>query len=109
MLWEFCRKWGNEAQAGSTRAQDQGAAVVHRLGRGFKAALVQAGKSVFDQATGRSVGFERCIGLAIADATINLAEADAGTLRAIDAMRDDEQHWSTWYPSNCSTATSVLG
>ena len=59
----------------------------------LKAALVQAGKSVFDQATGRSVGFERCIGLAIADATINLAEADAGTLRAIDAMRDDEQHW----------------
>ena len=59
----------------------------------LKAALVQAGKSVFDQATGRSVGFERCIGLAMADATIKLAEPDAGTLRAIDAMRDDEQHW----------------
>ena len=59
----------------------------------LKAALVQAGKQVFDQATGRSIGFERCIGLAMSDATIKLSEADAGTLRAIDAMRDDEQHW----------------
>ena len=59
----------------------------------LKAALVQAGKPVFDQATGRSVGFERCVGLAMSDDTIKLSETDAGTLRAIDAMRDDEQHW----------------
>jgi hypothetical protein len=59
----------------------------------LKAALVQAGKPVFDEATGRSVGFERCIGLAMSDDTIKLSETDAGTLRAIDAMRDDEQHW----------------
>jgi hypothetical protein len=59
----------------------------------LKAALVQAGKPVFDPATGRSVGFERCIGLAMSDDTIKLSETDAGTLRAIDAMRDDEQHW----------------
>jgi hypothetical protein len=59
----------------------------------LKAALVQTGKPVFDQATGRSVGFERCIGLAMSDDTIKLTDADAGTLRAIDAMRDDEQHW----------------
>jgi len=59
----------------------------------LKAALVQAGKPVFDQSTGRSVGFERCIGLAMSDDTIKLAEADAGTLRAIDAIRDEEQHW----------------
>ena len=59
----------------------------------LKAALVQAGKPVFDQATGRSIGFERCIGLAMSDDTIKLFEDDAGTLRAIDAMRDDEQHW----------------
>jgi uncharacterized protein DUF3644 len=57
----------------------------------LKAALVQAGKPVFDPATGRSVGFERCIGLAMSDDTIKLSETDA--LRAIDAMRDDEQHW----------------
>ena len=59
----------------------------------LKAALVQARKPVFDQATGRSIGFERCIGLAMSDDTIKLSETDAGTLRAIDAMRDDEQHW----------------
>lgn len=59
----------------------------------LKAALVQIGKPVFDQATGRSVGFERCVGLAMSDDTIKLSETDAGTLRAIDAMRDDEQHW----------------
>ena len=59
----------------------------------IKAALVQAGKPVFDQATGRSIGFEACVKLAMNDATIKLNEADAGTLRAIDAMRDDEQHW----------------
>lgn len=59
----------------------------------LKAALVQAGKSVFDHTTGRSIGFERCIGLAMGDDTIKLSETDAGTLRAIDAMRDDEQHW----------------
>lgn len=59
----------------------------------LKAALVQARKPVFDEATGRSIGFERCIGLAMSDDTIKLAETDAGTLRAIDAMRDDEQHW----------------
>jgi hypothetical protein len=59
----------------------------------LKAALVQAGKPVFDQTTGRSVGFERCIRLAMSDTKIKLSETDAGTLRAIDAMRDDEQHW----------------
>lgn len=42
---------------------------------------------------GSAYGFERCIGLAMSDGTIKLSEADAGTLRAIDAMRDDEQHW----------------
>jgi len=59
----------------------------------LKAALVQGGKPVFDQATGRSIGFERCVGLAMSDDTIQLSETDAGTLRAIDALRDDEQHW----------------
>ncbi len=65
----------------------------------LKAVLVQTGKPVFDQATGRSVGFERCIGLAVSDDTVKLPETDAGTLRAIDAMRDDEQHWFNVRPS----------
>jgi hypothetical protein len=59
----------------------------------LKAALFQAGKSVFDQKTGRSISFESCVKLAMNDTKITLTETDAGTLRAIDAMRDDEQHW----------------
>ncbi len=59
----------------------------------LKAALVQSGVTVFDQKLGRSLGFEACVKLASNSTTIKLSEADAGTLRAIDAMRDDEQHW----------------
>jgi hypothetical protein len=59
----------------------------------LKAALVQHGVAVFDRKLGRSLGFEDCVKLSIGNATIKLADADAGTLRAIDAMRDDEQHW----------------
>lgn len=59
----------------------------------LKAALVQNGVRVFDEKTGRSEGFEKCVNRATNHAKIKLPEADAGTLRAIDAMRDDEQHW----------------
>ncbi len=59
----------------------------------LKAALVQSGTRVFDPSTGRSEGFDKCVRLAAGDPRIKLSEADAGTLRAIDAMRDDEQHW----------------
>jgi hypothetical protein len=64
----------------------------------LKAGLVQAGVSVFDSKTSRSLGFERCVSLAMGDDTIKLSEADAGALRAIDAMRDDEQHWFNEVP-----------
>ena len=59
----------------------------------LKAALVQNGVRVFDEKTGRSEGFEKCVNRATGHAKIKLPEPDAGTLRAIDAMRDDEQHW----------------
>ncbi len=59
----------------------------------LKAALVQIGERVFDKETGRSIGFEKCLGLTAANTKIKLNEAEAGTLRAIDAMRNDEQHW----------------
>jgi len=60
----------------------------------LKAALVQTGdQRVHDPETGRSIGFKRCLRLAAENDTLKLADADAGTLRAIDAMRDDEQHW----------------
>ncbi|MFP3712565.1 hypothetical protein [Puerhibacterium sp. TATVAM-FAB25] len=59
----------------------------------LKAALVQNGVRVFDKQLGRSIGFEACIRQALNHPTIRLTDAEAGTLRAIDAMRDDEQHW----------------
>lgn len=64
----------------------------------LKAALVQSGTKVFDQSTGRSIGFDKCIRLAAGTPHIKLSEADAGTLRAVDAMRDDEQHWFNHVP-----------
>ncbi|WP_410582514.1 DUF3644 domain-containing protein [Amycolatopsis sp. lyj-108] len=65
----------------------------------LKAALVQTGeKNVFDRETGRSIGFEKCVRLAAGNDIIKLEDTDAGTLRAIDAMRDDEQHWFNIVP-----------
>ncbi|WP_433512211.1 DUF3644 domain-containing protein [Nonomuraea sp. CA-143628] len=59
----------------------------------LKAALAQKGISVFDPALGRSLGFETCVRKVMEHPDIKLNEFDAGTLRAIDALRDDEQHW----------------
>lgn len=58
----------------------------------LKSALVQTGMKVFDRQTGRSISFDKCLRLG-SGTTIELSDADAGTLRAIDALRDDEQHW----------------
>lgn len=57
----------------------------------LKAALVQQRVGVFDKRLGRSFGFDKCLNLA--QNTLRLSEEDAGALRAIDALRDDEQHW----------------
>lgn len=57
----------------------------------LKAALVQRRQTVMDPHTGRSYGFEKCVNLA--KQHLGLSEADAGVLRAIDSMRDDEQHY----------------
>ncbi|MGH3437384.1 MAG: DUF3644 domain-containing protein [Pseudonocardiaceae bacterium] len=60
----------------------------------LKAALVQSGdKRVLDRETGRSIGFKKCVSYAAESSIVKLEDTDAGTLRAIDAMRDDEQHW----------------
>lgn len=61
----------------------------------LKAALVQDRMQVFDKKTGRSIGFDRCLHEAKQSARVKLTEAEAGTLRSVDAMRDDEQHWYT--------------
>lgn len=59
----------------------------------LKAGLQQGRTRVFDKRSGRAIGFERSIALAQQSARIKLTDAEAGTLRAVDAMRDDEQHW----------------
>jgi hypothetical protein len=59
----------------------------------LKSALSQRRAKVFDKKTGRSIGFETAINQARQLAGLKLTQDEAGTLRAIDALRDDEQHW----------------
>lgn len=59
----------------------------------LKAALVQGGAKVFDKKAGRSIGFEAAVNQCCQLSSLKLATSEAGTLRAIDALRDDEQHW----------------
>lgn len=57
----------------------------------LKAVLVQRKGRVFDKETGRSIGFEKCLGLC--QASHQLTTDEAGIMRAIDAQRDAAQHW----------------
>lgn len=59
----------------------------------LKAALFQGGAKVFDKKSGRSVGFEAAINQSSQLAGFKVTQDEAGTLRAIDTLRDDEQHW----------------
>jgi hypothetical protein len=59
----------------------------------LKAGLVQRGQRVFDPRDGRSIGFAKCVNLGREH--LNITEEEAGTLRALDALRDGEQHWIT--------------
>lgn len=59
----------------------------------LKACLVEKRISVFDSKLGRSIGFDKCVNLGMQH--VALTPDEAGLLRAIDAMRDDEQHWYT--------------
>jgi hypothetical protein len=61
----------------------------------LKAALVQAGRSVFDKKSGRSISFEQAVRQCQQLPGLKLSDEEAGTLRAVDAMRDEEQHWHT--------------
>lgn len=73
--------------------------VLLRIQHGFemlmKAALNQRGIAVFDKKTGRSIGLDKALNLAQGDAIIKLSNDEAGLIRTIDAMRDEEQHWYT--------------
>src|SRR6202035_5543500 len=64
----------------------------------LKAILVQKGAMVFDPTKQTSIGFEKCINLAIQHA--KLTEEEAGLLRAVDAFRDAEQHWLIIVPED---------
>lgn len=57
----------------------------------LKAALANRGVRLFDARSGRSIGFEKCVNLGREH--LELSEEAAGTLRALDALRDDEQHY----------------
>jgi hypothetical protein len=61
----------------------------------LKAGLHQTNGTVFDKRTGRSITFDKAVALAQQHPKLKLTDAEAGTARAIDAMRDDEQHWFT--------------
>jgi len=57
----------------------------------LKAGLTDQRIKVFDKNFGRSIGFDRCLGLATEH--LRLDASDLGVLRTIDSLRDDEQHW----------------
>jgi len=61
----------------------------------MKAALNQQGTPVFDRKTGKSVGLDKALNLAASDPKIKLTTDEAGLIRTLDAMRDEEQHWYT--------------
>jgi hypothetical protein len=56
-----------------------------------KAVLVQNKAQVFDKGSGKSIGFEKCLRLCASNH--DLTADEAGTMRAIDSMRDAAQHW----------------
>ena len=57
----------------------------------LKAGLVEKKVRVLDKTKGRSIGFEKCVRLA--PEHLRLSDEQCGLLRALDALRDDEQHY----------------
>lgn len=57
----------------------------------LKAVLVQNQAKVFDKEAGRSISFDKCLGLCTAQ--FSLTAEEAGAMRAIDSLRDAAQHW----------------
>jgi len=64
----------------------------------LKAILVQRRAKVFDPHKQTSIGFDKCVNLATQHA--KLAQEEAGLLRAVDALRDAEQHWLIVVPED---------
>ncbi|CAG2154694.1 hypothetical protein [Cupriavidus numazuensis] len=57
----------------------------------IKALLVQRSQPVFDKEKGISIGLEKALNVATSSGYITAGQA--GTIRALDAMRDAAQHW----------------
>lgn len=57
----------------------------------IKSSLTQQHIPIFDKKTATSIGFTKCVNLA--QAHCGVAEQEAGVMRAIDSLRDAEQHW----------------
>lgn len=64
----------------------------------LKAALTQKRVDFHDKNKGHAHGFKKCLNLAIEHCKFNSSQA--GTFRAIDAMRDGEQHWLITVPED---------
>ena len=64
----------------------------------LKAILVQKSVKVFDPNKRTSIGFEKCVNLAMQHA--KLTQEEAGLLRTVDALRDAEQHWLIVVPED---------
>ncbi|WP_415385174.1 hypothetical protein [Roseomonas sp. BN140053] len=64
----------------------------------LKAILVQKRVKVFDPGKQTSLGFAKCVNLAMQHA--GLTAEEAGLLRAVDAFRDAEQHWLIVVPED---------
>lgn len=57
----------------------------------LKASLVQKRVPIFDKKNATSLGFAKCVNLA--QAHCGVTNEEAGAMRAIDSLRDAEQHW----------------
>jgi hypothetical protein len=64
----------------------------------LKASLVQRQVNIQDPQKGHSVGFKRCLNLARQHC--GFSETQAGVFRAIDSLRDGEQHWLITVPED---------
>lgn len=65
----------------------------HAFEMQLKAILESKRVRAFDKRSQKSISLEVAIRLGQQTDGVNLSEEDAGTIRAIDALRDAEQHW----------------
>ncbi|MEJ2794635.1 hypothetical protein WAE56_14585 [Iodobacter sp. LRB] len=63
-----------------------------------KALLLQKGQNIFDKEKGTSIGLEKALNIAHSKGWMNVAQV--GSIRVIDAMRDQAQHWMIVVPED---------